>query len=457
MAKRPTLARKTVSAANLATLGANRLAELLVEATVGDTNLKRKLKLELAAEVGAVDLAQEIDKRIATLATSRTRVSWRKRPELMADLQVHRRAIVDRLAAKDTKLALACLVAWFDLWPGLDTRVKDPKGELSAMFFNAAPGLAAIASSLPADEAVPILADAIETRLSEWAGWIGRAAPTLNVSHAQHLLAALIQGRARPTGRRALVVRKLADRAGDAEAWASTWPDEDQSRPEVGAEIARRLAVTGFPEQAREALERSCPRAAPPSRRNGATLAPEPSPLWEAAEIAVLEAEGQTVQAQSARWDAFARTLDPSLLRDFVSRLPDFDDVEAIDRGLAVAATWGDATQGLAFMMSWPALREAADMICARSGELRGLNDNVPLWASRLEARYPAAALGLIRARARSLAPLGPTRAEEVRALSIEAADLAIQAGTVDGLETHAAFIDSLDALASPLGRRRWV
>ncbi len=81
----------------------------------------------------------------------------------------------------------------------------------------------------------------------------------------------------------------------------------------------------------------------------------------------------------------------------------------------------------------------------------------MPLWASRLEGRYPAAALALIRARARSLAPLGPTRADEVRALSIEAADLAIRVGPVDGLESHAAFIDSLDALASPASRRRWL
>lgn len=432
------------------------MAKLLVEASVGDTNLKRKLKLELAAEVGPVDVALEIDKRLAVLAGSRTRVSWRKRPELMADLQVHRRAIVDRLAPKDPSLALASLVAWFDLKPGLDSRVRDPKGELSLMYFDAADDLAAIASVVGPDDATSILAEAIETRLSEWAGWIGRAAPAMSVPLAQRLLVALTQGRARPTGRRALVVRKLADRTGEVLAWASTWPDEDQSRPEVGAEIARRLAAAELAEQAREALERSRPSAEPPSRKGGPTRDPEPSAAWKKAEIAVLEAEGRLQEAQSARWVVFSRTLDAAPLRDFVSRLPDFEDVEAIDRGLALAATWGDAARGLAFLMEWPALREAAAMILNRAEQLRGLNDAVPLWASRLEARYPAAALVLIRARARGLATLGPTRTDEVRMLSIEAADLAIQAGTVDGLETHAAFIDSLEALMNPAGRRRW-
>ena len=143
MAKRPSPARKTLSAANLAALGPERLADLLLQATVGDTNLKRLLKLELAAEVGAPDLALEIDKRLAALEASKTRVSWRKRPELVADLQVHRRMIVDRLAALDPPMALDRLVAWFDLYPGLAERVKDPKGELSNVLFDAAPDLAA--------------------------------------------------------------------------------------------------------------------------------------------------------------------------------------------------------------------------------------------------------------------------------------------------------------------------
>ncbi len=456
MAKRSTTARKSLSTTNLVALGADRLAELLIEATVGDTSLKRRLKLELAAEIGPAELALEVDKRLVSLASSRTRVSWRKRPELISDLEVHRRAIVDRLAPEDPALALKTLIAWFDLYPGLDSRVKDPKGELALVFFEAAENLADVASAIGPDSAAPVLAEAVETRLSEWAGWIGRAAPSMSVALAQRLLASLTEGRSRPVGRRALVIRKLADRAGDPMAWARTWPDEDQLKPDVGAEIARRLAAGGLAEVARLALDRCRPRAMPPSRKGAVDTAPLPSPAWETAEIAVLEAEGRSEEAQTARWAAFSRTLDPGHLRDFVARLPDFDDVEAIDRAHALAAEWGDAARGLAFLMEWPALREAAAMVLARADDFRGLNDAVPLWVSRLEARYPAAALVLIRSRARTLAQLGPTRVEEVRALSTEAADLAIQAGPLDGMETHATFIDSLEALSSRSVRQRW-
>ena len=102
MARTPsTAASKSVNAANLAKLGEKRLADLLVELGGTNANWKRRLKLELAAEVGAADLALEIDKRLLALATSRARVSWRKRPELVADLTIHRNMIVDRLAHLD--------------------------------------------------------------------------------------------------------------------------------------------------------------------------------------------------------------------------------------------------------------------------------------------------------------------------------------------------------------------
>lgn len=455
MAPRSSSARKTLSTVNLAALGAERLAGLLIEATVGDTNLKRRLKLELAAEVGPGDLALEIDKRVNALAASRTRVSWRKRPELIADLQVHRHAIVERLAPNDAGAALDRLSAWLDLYPGLTTRVKDPKGELSDLFFAAAEDLGTVATAAGADRAAPVLAEAVETRLSEWGGWIGRAAATMSPALAARLLDALTAGRPAPTGRRALVVRKLADRAGDAQAWAGTFAAEDRTRPEVGAQVARRLAAAGLVETAREALELSRPRPTASSRRREPDVPPEPSPVWDAAEIEVLEAEGRTEDAQQARWAAFERSLDETALRAFVSRLADFDDVEAIDRAHAVAAGWGDATRGLAFLMAWPALREAAAMIQARAGELRVLSDEALLWIARLEGRYPAAALILVRSRARSLAALGPSRSEEVRALSAEAADLALRPGALEGVDSHAAFIDSLHDLATQSARRR--
>ncbi|MBU4136370.1 MAG: hypothetical protein KJ690_08140, partial [Alphaproteobacteria bacterium] len=185
MAKRPTTAKKSVSAANLAALGADRLADLLMEAGAADAALKRRLRMELAAEVGAADLAFEIDKRLVALGGSRARVSWRKRPALLNDLRSLLRIVVDRLCALDSRLALDRLVAWFDLYPGLAARVSDAKGELPLLFDAATAELAAVASAAGPDVAGPVLGDALSTRLDPWASWIGRGSAGLDPAVAR--------------------------------------------------------------------------------------------------------------------------------------------------------------------------------------------------------------------------------------------------------------------------------
>ena len=186
MVRRPASGKKVLSQANLASLGADRLAELLME-TAGPA-LKRRLRMELAAEVGAADLAFELDKRLTALEVSRTRVSWRKRPELLTELKTLHGMIVERLVGLDPGLALDRLVAWFDLYPGLTRRVQDPKGELALIFDSASSDLAALASKLGPELAGPVLGGALATRLSEWAVWIGRGAGALSPELAQRLL-----------------------------------------------------------------------------------------------------------------------------------------------------------------------------------------------------------------------------------------------------------------------------
>lgn len=446
--------KKTLSAANLKALGTERLADLLMEMAGEDAGWKRRLRMELAAEVGAADLALEIDKRLNTLATSRAKVSWRKRPELISDLWTVRRIIIEKLAVMDARLGLDRLAAWFDLYPGLSVRVKDPKGELATMFDAASADLAAVGSLAGAEIAAPLLIEALNTRLSEWASWIGRGAAAMEPALARAVLKGVTEGRPQPTGRLALVVRKLADRSGDLDAWVASLPDEDRRKPEVGAEVARRLAEAGRAVEARAALETSRPVAREGSRwgRRDPEPAPPPPESWLTAEIAVLEAEGDAKGASDARWMLFERTLAEAPLRAEIAKLPDFEDVAALDRAFAHAAAYPDATAGLRFLMNWPALREAGEMVTARAADLRGSADEVPLWASRLEGRNPAAALALIRSRAVALTRLAlGSGGEEVTQLIHQAEGLAAQIGG-DG---HEAFLLALEQAARPV-RRGW-
>ena len=65
--------KKTLNLDNLEALGAKRLAEILLELGAGDAGIKRRLRLELSAEVGAEAVAADIGKRLTTLRQARFR------------------------------------------------------------------------------------------------------------------------------------------------------------------------------------------------------------------------------------------------------------------------------------------------------------------------------------------------------------------------------------------------
>ncbi|MFY0398792.1 DUF6880 family protein [Brevundimonas naejangsanensis] len=393
MARQPRISTR-LSAANLVHLGAPRLADLLIEAGAGNANLKRRLRLELAAEAGPDLLALEIDKRITAVSVARTRVSWRKRGELIDDLNTHRDMILERLAPEIPGEALAVLIRWFDLYPGLASRVKDTKGELPAAFEAAAPDLFTLAETVD-DQALRDLIDALRRRPQDYARWISAAGEALGPLTARRLLDGLdVSARKTPAGRNLL--RRLADRAGDLDLWLSLVTPEQAGSPDVAADIARRLLEVGRTAEARAALEAAL-SLSPLNRpwtygRDPTDGAPRLTPAWEAASIEVMDAEGHRQEAQDLRWRLFERYLSAPVLRDYLSRLADFDDVEALDQAFVHASTHPDFEAAMRLLMDWPAHREAAALVLARPREARQVRPASADWASRLAQRYPEAA-----------------------------------------------------------------
>lgn len=456
MAKAAPKLRKTLSQTNLAYLGADRLASLLFAAAATDPALKRSLRLELASELGAAELAQALDKRLDELATSRARISWRKRPELLRELVLLRTMIVERLAVADAALALPRLVAWFDLQEPLQARAKDPRDELAVLFEAAALELGPMASTAGQGVALPVLADAILTRSNTWVPLLGRAVATLDQELATELLTALTVKQVPQTGRLALIARRLADHVGNLDIWLASFDDKTSQQPEIQVERALRLARSGRAVDARAALEAALVQ---PSRKRLGWHAPEPAPVrderWFDAEIAVLDSEGRSEDAMTARWLKFERTLSVASLNDIVSRLDDFDDVVATDRALAFAAAYFDLNRGLTFMLEQGALREAAETIVARFEELNGRTDASALWASRLAMRSPVAAMLLLRARAKALVEMsGSIEADGVSQLLDEVQSLAAEATAEDSILPHPVYLEELRAIALRSSRR---
>ena len=399
MARRPA-SPKRLNAANLSGLGVDRLGELLMQAADADAILKRKLRLVLAAEAGPDLLALELDKRLSTIAASRARVSWRKRPDLLRDLDILRGAIVDDLAVAAPGEGLERLIAWFDLFRGLATRVKDQKGEVAAAFETAAPDLWRIAgAAVQADEkAVTPLAQAVERQPLEYARWIGAGGEGLTADLAKRLLDTLDKTSS-ARGMRT-VMRRLADRAGDLDLWLSLTTPEERGSPDFAAVMAKRLLVADRIPEARQALEAALAPSAGNRRwtfgRSPQAGPPTLTPAWEATSIDLLEAEGRKDEAQELRWAMFERDLSAPVLRAYLARLPDFDDVEALDRALAHAAIHADFETALGFLMDWPAHREAAALVERRIREVRTALPSKADWAARLAQKYPDAAERLL-------------------------------------------------------------
>jgi hypothetical protein len=111
-----------------------------------------------------------------------------------------------------------------------------------------------------------------------------------------------------------------------------------------------------------------------------------------------MEALGRKEEAQAFRWSCFERTLNDAHLRDYLKRLPEFEDIEAEQRAMATALGFPDIHQALVFLISWPALERAAALVLGRATELNGDHYEVlsPA-ADALAGKHPLAATLLLR------------------------------------------------------------
>lgn len=181
---------------------------------------------------------------------------------------------------------------------------------------------------------------------------------------------------------------EIADALDDADGFAAVYSEQECSNPAIAAKIAERLLEAGRSTEALEALVR-----ANTVLDNGGYW-----PDWERVWIDALEAAGRLDEAQQERWQAFERSLTPEYLKAYIKRLPDFDDIEAQEKGFTFAARYPDFDPGLSFLIEWGALDQASEMILARHQELDGdhywfLNQA----ADALEQRHPLAATLLLR------------------------------------------------------------
>ena len=82
--------RTTVTADTLVSLGAQRLAGILLDLAGEQPTIKRRLRLELAGQAGGETIAAEISKRLTALRSARSFIDWQKRSDFVRDLNLTR-------------------------------------------------------------------------------------------------------------------------------------------------------------------------------------------------------------------------------------------------------------------------------------------------------------------------------------------------------------------------------
>jgi Family of unknown function (DUF6880) len=401
---------KTLNAKNLEALGAKRLAELLLEVTSGNAAQKRQLRLALAGSQGPGELARAIRKRLTELGRSQAFVDWKGRKALIRDLESQRAAILD-LAKSDAPEAMDLMWRFVELAPSVHERCDDGSGTIGQIFGEACEDLGRLAEAARPD---PVrLADLVVAALSDngygqYDGLITEMAPALGDTGLDNLKAHFTNVANKQKGPKRgsrfarvdhntmtaqIALQEIADLQGDVEAFCNQFEPHQRRFPRIAAQIALRLLHHDRAQEALEILD-NAERQERRTRDIGWI-----DFEWDDARIAALEALGRPEEAQVMRWTCFTDGLSPDHLSAYLKRLPDFEDFEAEAKALDLAKSHASQLHGLAFLINWPALDRAADLVVTRADELNGNHYEVLTPAAEaLSAKHPLAAILCLRA-----------------------------------------------------------
>lgn len=406
----------TLNKSNLQALGADRLADLVLQLAAGNGAAKRRLRMELTGRESPEKLANAIRKHLNSIASSDRFVGWQSLKVFRSDLESQWRLIVDTVGADLPTEALELGWLFIDLSNSVLERTTDPSGGLLEMFRTCLADLAGLAQRArrEADLLDHIVHAAVTNHYGQVDGLVRSMASLLTTVDLRELERRLKaaspsesprQARARLTSkwRRGrtlereeidqrpfsetirLALEEVYDALGDVDDFIAL--QKDPAHSGTAARIAGRLLKAGRADEALACLDRVSEKVK--------ALAP---PDWQAARLDALSALGRHDQVQAERLDIFRRNLNAEFLRSYLKDLPDFEDFEAEESALDYVCGYGDATQALRFLVSWPSLDRADQLVRRRSAELDGNEDKLLVEAaSKLMAKYPLAAIMVLR------------------------------------------------------------
>lgn len=407
---------KALNKKNLEALGADVLADLLMDAVKGDAARQRRVRMALSAEQSPKEVAADIRKRLAQIRRARSWISARAQRTLAKELTGFIDVTLTRVAPEDVGLGFDLLWSLLQLAPDVHARIDDSNGTIGDVMNAAMDAIQTLAPRLDRDP--DLLVDQVFEALQDNGyGEFDGVIPALSAALGDPGLTAL-KARAEVamnapvtpddteyfgvfmSAERRLEVAKdsrdqklrfilsdIADAQGDVDAWLSQYSAQQLTYHTIAPDAARRLLAADRAEDALRVME-TCIASTDRNERFFDT------PEVDSTHFACLEALGREDDLRRAVWTRFETRLCAETLRRYVSRLPDFDDDEALQDARALVRNHPDLLQGLIFCLQWPDPALAADLILSRHEELDGnAYELLTPTSELLEPEHPLAAM----------------------------------------------------------------
>ncbi|MFD2235709.1 DUF6880 family protein [Phaeospirillum tilakii] len=438
--------KTSLSPESLIALGPDVLARLILEEADGNPAFRKRVKAALAGTKGPAAVAALIDRRLAALERGRAMIAWEKERALAEDLAATLQTIRVDLAALDPAASVQRLLRFIDSHASLFNRIDDSSGRIQDVYWQASEALPELVERMqPADRVtvpdrlivslarathpyarqmavavVPLLSDPV---LDGWDQALARQEETDSIFAVRQAIA---------------VARQTLDLYLELEQRRPTW----QQNP---VRVAETLLAAGRLDDALAWVRREDGK----SRCRFVAVGEDSLPSGRlhdveriALETRILDARNERAAAQTLRWECFAATLHPQMLRDYLRKLEDFIEYEEQERAFALAEDFRNPYGALDFFVGWPRLDRAAALVRSRRADWDGRHYSclVPA-AEALAEAHPLAATILYRALladilARAKSPAYGHGARHLARLDALASDI----NDWDGLDPHDAY-----------------
>lgn len=415
------MAAKGLNKKNLVELGADALADLLLDVIKGDAERQRRVRLVLSADKSPSDAADAIRKRFASLRRATGFISWQSQRKLANELNDLIQVIDERIAPEQPNLAFDLLWSLLGLSPSIQERTDDSNGTIGSVMDYAKTKIQAVAPQLTLNKEV--LADQVFEALldngyGEYDGIIRDLTEALGEDGLNHLKSKAIAALNSPLTKAEIsqyegwyghnrsaeeiaigsrkssmdiILRDVADGLGDVDGWLSQYTPEQLTFHTIAPNAAQRLLAAGRAEDALQVI-RNC--ITETNKRDRWFDMPQ----LDRAHFECLKALNLTDELKAALWDRFERELCTDALRQYLKMLPDFEDEEDLHKAETRVLNHPSVYKALTFCLDWPNLGLADQLVRSRHDEFDGnvyqiLNGA----AEKLGQNYPLAAVTLWR------------------------------------------------------------